>query len=192
MSKCTKRQKLVGASSRNASSLGSFEYFECRRYVWWDNRQESRTKSDRNFLERRMALLYLARRNSDELLTQAAVLGKTFAELSSCCRGPYAIVPDRPWDSGFYELSEAELLNYGTNCASAIHKLKPASGTVYSFVGHPVETTDLDELLALLDAPWSASTEPEEERRKAQEVREGANKNRAGPWRRLADGQFAE
>ena len=100
MSECAKRQKLVGSSSRDASSLGSFEYFECRRYVWWANRQESRTKLDRSFLERRMALLYLARRNSDELLMQASVLGKTFAELTSCRRGPYAIVPNRPWDNG--------------------------------------------------------------------------------------------
>ena len=40
---------------RYCHTTGSFEYFECSRYIWWANRQESLTKSDHKFMTKRMA-----------------------------------------------------------------------------------------------------------------------------------------
>ena len=60
-------RKLMGGGDGSSSSgsggatTGSFEYFECSRYIWWANRQESLTKSDRKFMTKRMALLYVAK-----------------------------------------------------------------------------------------------------------------------------------
>ena len=53
-----------GDGSGGIATTGSFEYFECSRYIWWANRQESLTKSDRKFMTKRMALLYVAKRSA--------------------------------------------------------------------------------------------------------------------------------
>ena len=53
-----------GGDGSGIATTGSFEYFECSRYIWWANRQESLTKSDRKFMTKRMALLYVAKRSA--------------------------------------------------------------------------------------------------------------------------------
>ena len=52
-----KLRKLMGGGdgSSGIATTGSFEYFECSRYIWWANRQESLTKSDHKFMTKRMA-----------------------------------------------------------------------------------------------------------------------------------------
>ena len=43
-----------GSGGSGIATTGSFEYFECSRYIWWANRQESLTKSDHKFMTKRM------------------------------------------------------------------------------------------------------------------------------------------
>ena len=193
-----KMRRLVGPAWNDGSSsatLGSFEYYECSRYVWWNARQESLTKADRKFMSRRMALLYIAKRNSDELLSQAMALGKAWAEATSIARGPYAVEPNRPWDDEFLDLPDAVLEEYGSNCCSVVNMLKPKMGTVYSFNSKSIEVTGAAALSDILSAPWAASSEPEQESQRAEEnrtkpVRSGTRIS--GPYRQMPNGAFAE
>ena len=190
-----KMRKVVGDSSSGSSSVaGSFEYFECSRYIWWASRQESVTKSDRKFMTKRMALLYIAKRNSDALVTQATALEKSWQELTANARGPYAIEPNRPWDDEFLDLSEDILQEYGSNCCSAVNMLKPETGTVFSFTSRSIDVTDAGDLLAILDAPWAASSEAAEESRKAEDNRTKPLRvtQQSGPVRIMPNGAFAE
>ena len=192
-----KIRKLVGDSGGGSSSIantGSFEYFECSRYIWWASRQESVTKSDRKFMTRRMALLYVAKRNSDALSTQAAALGKQWSEVTASARGPYAVEPNRCWDDAFLELSEAVLQEYGSNCCSVVNMLKPKTGTVFSFVGRSIDVTDAAGLLDLLAAPCAASTEADEECSKAEinKTQPLPVTQKSGPVRIMPNGSFAE
>eukprot|EP00320_Phaeocystis_rex_P014978 CAMPEP_0119081278 /NCGR_PEP_ID=MMETSP1178-20130426/116151_1 /TAXON_ID=33656 /ORGANISM="unid sp, Strain CCMP2000" /LENGTH=199 /DNA_ID=CAMNT_0007063953 /DNA_START=22 /DNA_END=621 /DNA_ORIENTATION=+ len=192
-----KMRKLVGESGGSSSSIattGSFEYFECARYIWWASRQESVTKSDRKFMTRRMALLYIAKRNSDALVTQAAALGKPWSEVTANARGPYAVEPNRPWDDGFLELSDGTLQEYGSNCSSVVNMLKPKTGTLFSFTSRSIDVTDAAGLLAILDMPWAPSSEAEEECRKAEEnkMRPLPVTQTSGPIRIMPNGAFAE
>lgn len=186
----SKRRKLCGAD--DYVELGKkIEFFECSRYVWWSSRQESVTKPDRKFVSRRLAMAYLAKRNSDELQAQGAALGKSWSEITASLRGPYAIEPNRPWDESFLELSDKALEEYGANCGSAINMLKMPTGRLFTMISHPVETTDASELLPILAEPWAESNEAEEECRKAQAAKEKVVRS-SGGVRMLANGQFAE
>ena len=194
-----KIRKLVGEAggSNSIATTGHieyFEYFECSRYIWWASRQESVTKSDRNFMDKRMALLYIAKRNSDALETQAAALGKAWPDVTANARGPYAVEPNRPWDDEFLELPEAVLQEYGSNCSSVVNMLKPKSGTVFSFTGRSIEVTDAGGLLDILAAPCAASSEAEEECRKAEEnkTKPLPVTQKSGPIRIMPNGSFAE
>ena len=99
-----------------------------------------------------MALLYVAKRNSDALSTQAAALGKSWSEVTASARGPYAVEPNRCWDDAFFDLSEAVLQEYGSNCASVVNMLKPKKGTLFSFTSRSIDVTDAAELLDLVGA----------------------------------------
>ena len=196
-----KMRKLMGGGDGSSSSgsggiatTGSFEYFECSRYIWWANRQESLTKSDRKFMTKRMALLYVAKQNSDALSTQAAALGKSWAEVTATARGPYAVEPNRCWDDAFLDLSDAVLQEYGSNCASVVNMLKPKKGTLFSFTSRSIDVTDAAELLELLAAPCVASTEADEECRKAEinKTQPLPVTQKSGPVRIMPNGSFAE
>lgn len=193
-----KLRKLMGGGdgSSGIATTGSFEYFECSRYIWWANRQESLTKSDHKFMTKRMALLYVAKRNSDALSTQAAALGKSWSEVTASARGPYAVEPNRCWDDAFFDLSEAVLQEYGSNCASVVNMLKPKKGTLFSFTSRSIDVTDAAELLDLLApcAACAASTEADEECRKAEinKTQPLPVTQKSGPVRIMPNGSFAE
>lgn len=189
-----KMRKLMGEAwgdGSSSASLGSFDYYECHRYVWWNSRQESLTKSDRKFMSKRMALLYIAKRNSDEVLTQAEVAGKTWADLTSLARGPYAVEPNLPFDDSFLDLPDGVLQEYGANCCSVVNMLKPKMGALYTFTSKSIEVTDAADLEAILSAPWAASSEAQEEAQKAEDARTKPVRS-SGPFRLLPNGAFAE
>ena len=186
-----KRRKLLGGDEY--LELGKkIEFHECSRYVWWSSRQESVTKPDRKFVSRRLAMAYLAKRNSDELQASGAALGKTWSELTANLRGPYVITPNRPFDESFLELSDKVLEDYGADCGSAINMLKMPTGRVFTMFSHPVETTDATELLPILAEPWADSNEADEECRKAQAAKQKVVGKSPGGMRMLANGSFAE
>ena len=129
MEASAKRRKLLLGGDEYQEFGTKIEFFECSRYVWWSSRQGSVIKPDRKFVSRRLAMAYLAKRNSDELQAQGAALGKTWSELTANLRGPYAIEPNRPWDESFLELSDSVLEEYGANCGSASSVATPSSRT---------------------------------------------------------------
>jgi len=191
MEASAKRRKLLLGGDEYQEFGTKIEFFECSRYVWWSSRQGSVIKPDRKFVSRRLAMAYLAKRNSDELQAQGAALGKAWSELTANLRGPYAIEPNRPWDESFLELSDSVLEEYGANCGSAINMLKMPTGRLFTMISHPVETTDVTELLPILAEPWAESNEADEECRKAQAAKACVVRN-SGGMRMLANGQFAE
>jgi len=96
-----------------------------------------------------MALLYVAKMNSDSFGTYCADVGKQWSEL---CTGVYPtpLDPNRPFDASFLDLSDEALEAYGHNLALvfAIHKAQ--RGTVYNFAPRKIATTSARELAQLL------------------------------------------
>ena len=118
-----KRALLVG--SKDAG-----KFFECSRYTWWNHRQcQTSLLPDRKFSTRRLAALYVAKQNSDELSIAAREAGKTWEELVPS-DGVYAVRPHAPFRASavddFLELSDDELELYGN--AGARCAVRPGGG----------------------------------------------------------------
>ena len=102
--------------------------------------------------------------------------------------------PNRCWDDAFLDLSDAVLQEYGSNCASVVNMLKPKKGTLFSFTSRNIDVTSAAELLELLAAPCVASTEADEECRKAEinKTQPLPVTQKSGPVRIMPNGSFAE
>ena len=142
------RAKLVGDADGRS-------IYECSRYTWWDSRQNSVTEADRKFANRRSALLYVARRNSDELAAYSVASGRAWAELT-----PTSLVPNEPFDAAnlfrFLELDDAAVERYGQAVANAFNVHKPPEGTILMMAARLIDTTGTDELLGILEGGSTA------------------------------------
>ena len=120
-----------------------------QRYVWRNNRQSSELEDDRKFATRRMALLYVAKMNSDSFRSYLTKAGKQWSEL---CSGEYPtpLEPNRPFDSGFLDLSDDVLDASGHNLALVFAVHKAPRGTVYECQPRRIATTGVRELAQLL------------------------------------------
>ena len=123
-----------------------------QRYVWRNHRQSSDLEEDRKFATRRMALLYVAKMNSDSFCSHLQVAGSDWEQLSPG-EGQHALHPNRPFDRGFLDLSDAVLEAYGRGIALLFAVHKTQCGTVYECAPRKIATTSVRELDLLLCAP---------------------------------------
>lgn len=120
--------------------------------MWWNNRQSSDLEDDRKFATRRMALLYVAKMNSDSFCSHLQAAGSDWEQLSAG-EGQHALNPNRPFDRGFLDLSDAVLEAYGRGIALLFAVHKTQRGTVYECAPRRIVTTSVSELASLLGAP---------------------------------------
>lgn len=108
------------------------------------------TEPDRKFPTKRMALLYIAKMNSDSVEKYAGSLGKQWTDV---CKdsGRYAISPNRPFDADeFLELSDDELEKYGQDVGILLHVHKAPEGILYKYTPVSLATMSVNDLAALL------------------------------------------
>lgn len=137
-----KRHKVLGSDDGHM--------YECSRYVWREKREKSSIESDRKFSSKRMALLYVAKMNSDSLQRYLEESGKNWFDL---CRstGVHALHPNMPFDvAPFLELSDDELEKYGAGVGTIMTVHKAPQGTIYRFRAVPLATMAVEELLSIL------------------------------------------
>ena len=120
--------------------------------MWWNNRQSSDLEDDRKFATRRMALLYVAKMNSDSFCAHLQAAGSAWEQLSAG-EGQHTLDPNRPFDSGFLDLSDAILDAYGRGIALLFAVHKTQRGTVYECAPRKIVTTGERELETILGAP---------------------------------------
>lgn len=107
-------------------------------------------EEDRKFATKRMALLYVAKMNSDSVLAYMAESGKRWTDLCPSV-GPYAVTPNRPFSpERFLELSDDILEEYGSGVGNALNRHKAPEGTIYRYRAVSINVTDADELHQLL------------------------------------------
>ena len=99
-----------------------------------------------------MALLYVAKMNSDSFCSHLQVAGSDWEQLSPG-EGQHALHPNRPFDRGFLDLSDAVLEAYGRGIALLFAVHKTQCGTVYECAPRKIATTSVRELDLLLCAP---------------------------------------
>mmetsp|Transcript_40395 Transcript_40395/g.73071 ORF Transcript_40395/g.73071 Transcript_40395/m.73071 type:complete len:144 (-) Transcript_40395:41-472(-) len=139
-----KRRKLAGSEEENGN------IYTCSKYVWWNRRQGTRVDKDRNMPTKRMALLYIAKKNSDSLVKHASEIGKAWPEL---CKGRYAPTPNCPFDlSKFMELSDDELETYSNDLKNVFNALKVPEGESYSCQPMRLELMSVEELSKELES----------------------------------------
>lgn len=115
------------------------------RYSWWSLHEGSTTVTDRHFPTRKMALLYCAKRNTEELRIH---IGDNWADNFS---GPYALTPNEPFSfERFLELSEEDLLAYSNELSNTFCRLKIKQGSVYRYVAKEMHPMDVGELITFL------------------------------------------
>merc|ERR1740121_549299 len=98
--------------------------YECSRYVWRDKRKVCATEPDRKFSNKRMALLYVARMNSDSV---QAWLEESNQKWDNVCSptGVHAITPNLPFDMDhFIELPDDVLEQYGKDVGNILNVRK--------------------------------------------------------------------
>ena len=119
--------------------------YECSRYVWRNKREDCALEADKKFRSRRMALLYVAKKNSDSLRQYLAESGKRWHDLCSDT-GRYALSPNMPFEmEQFLELSDDVLERYGAEVGNALTVHKAPQGAIFRFKMIPLATTELEE-----------------------------------------------
>lgn len=140
----SKRRKVEGVDRHDG-----FMY-ECSRYVWRDKRSVCSTEPDKKFSSKRMALLYIARMNSDSLQIWLRESRRSWEDVCSAT-GVHAIVPNEPFDMDrFIELSEEVLEQYGKAVGNMLNVKKAPQGEIYRFHAVGLATTNLNELCQIL------------------------------------------
>jgi len=141
-----KRRRVAGPEN----DVPRTEMYECSRYVWLKKRQEAWTEPDRKFADKRMALLYVAKMNSDSLRRFAATSGKQWSDLCSSS-GAYAVSPNAPFElERFLEFSDEDLQAYAKAVGNVLNVRKAPEGAIYSFKPVSLGTVGVDELLNIL------------------------------------------
>lgn len=136
----------VGAAERDSCM------YECSRYVWREKRNVCHTKPDRKFSSKRMALLYIAKKNSDSVKAWLEESNQEWGNVSSD-KGVYALTPNAPFDlDSFLELSDEALEKYGCDVGSIMSVRKAPQGSIYRFQPVALATTSVDDLCKILAA----------------------------------------
>ena len=119
-------QKIRGTEDRSARH-------DVSRYVWWDSHEGSSTSGDRTFPTRRMALLYVAKRNSEEFASFIEASGKSWTNFF-VSEGPYALSPNAPFElATFADLSDEAIEAYANGVCDAFSRHKVERGVSYRY-----------------------------------------------------------
>lgn len=138
-----KRRRIVGCSDEKYM-------YECSRFVWRNKREFCALEPDRKFSTKRMALLYMAKMNSDSVLRFARSVGKQWTDLCSDS-GPHPVCPNMPFElERFQELSDHALERFAESAGSVLSIHKAPEGVSYRYRAVSLETTGADELEKIL------------------------------------------
>jgi len=126
--------------------------YECSRYVWRNKRSVCYTEPDRKFSSKRMALLYIAKMNSDSVTTWLGESNQKWESVSSD-KGVHALTPNMPFElDRFLELPDDVLQQYGKDVGNILNVRKASQGTIYRHQPVALATTNLNELCQILSA----------------------------------------
>ena len=137
------------------------------KYVWWASHEGSCTSADRTFATRRMALMYVAKRNSEEISTFVEAEGRAWANYFAN-DGHYALRPNAPFSlSTFADLRDEEIEAYANALCDAFSRHKVARGTSYRYAPRESDEMDEAELLRILSRDRPTKEEQEHHKRQA-------------------------
>ena len=121
---------------------------EVSSYTWWLKHEGSTHQRDRCFATKRMALLYICKRNSEVLQQYAESNGKPWRSLFSESHG---LLHNGPFDlRSFIALSDDQLKVHADSLASAFYRFKVEQGVLYRYTPQPRTYVTEDELLCIL------------------------------------------
>ena len=151
--------------SRMRGSEDASVLHEVTCYQWWNSHEGSATHLDRRFASRRMALLYTAKMNSEELIEVASSMSKGWGDLfpsmgvpalhaaaSSSGSSPPIELPNMPFEltDRFLSLSDDALQEYNNELTTAFYRLKVPKGSLHRYTPRESSLVDAEELLAIL------------------------------------------
>lgn len=139
---------------------------EVKSYTWYDKHECSSTQTEHCFQTKRMALLFVAKRNSEQIEAWIDSSGSTWEQIFTGT-GVYALYPNQPFDvRSFCELTDQVLEEYGNTVCNAFAKHKILRGTTFRYA--PIESLVYTEERLLRMLKREKPSEEEQEHRKRQ------------------------
>ena len=137
------------------------------RYTWWNSHEGSSTASDWTFPTRRMALLYVAKRNCEEFATYVEKSGKTWTDFFKPGT-PYALHPNASFSlEKVADLTDDELDAYANGVCDAFARFKVEIGSCYRYAPHESDEMSEEKLLSILKRDKASKDEQEHAKRQA-------------------------
>ena len=123
---------------------------EVTSYTWWDKHDCQSSSADMVFETKRMALLYICKRNCESLIQWQESVGKTW---DACFTesGAYSLTPSGPFEvKAMCELSDDALQEYADTLCNAFARFKAKSGTTFRYAPKDSHECDEEALLKIL------------------------------------------
>ena len=141
---------------------------EVKSYTWYDKHECSSTQTENSFQTRRQALLYVAKRNSEQIEAWIESSGQAWEQVFPSGTGVYALNPNQPFDlQRFCELSDDALEDWGNTVCNAFARHKILRGTTFRYA--PVDSLVYTEerLLRVLKRDQPSAEEQDHHKRQA-------------------------
>lgn len=114
-----------------------------------------------------MALLYIAKRNCEELIAWAESVGKTWSELFPA-KGQYALNPNTPFDVRvFADLSDQVLQEYADGVCNAFSRHKASRGMTFRYSPQSTGVMSEEQLMKVLKRDRPSAEDQEHSKRQA-------------------------
>ena len=140
---------------------------EVKSYTWYDKHECSATQTDRTFQTKRHALLYVAKRNSEELVQYIEQTGKKWENMFRRT-GAYALYPNAPFElEEFCELSDDTLEEYGNTVCNAFAQHKAKRGTTFRYAPSDSHLCTEETLLKILQRDKPSKEDQDHHKRQA-------------------------
>ena len=136
-------------------------------YTWWDSHEGSATTHSHTFETKRHALLYVAKRNCEELNTYITESGQRWADLFPA-DSVYALEPNAPFDlATLAELSDDQIEAYGNGVCDAFSRKKVGKGISYRYAPRVSDEMGEEALMKILKRDKPGKEELEHHKRQA-------------------------
>ena len=140
---------------------------ETSKYTWWSKHEGSTSERDRTFRSRRLALLYVAKRNSEQLCDYAESAGTDWEALFPTS-GTHVLRPNRPFDlHAMLELGDDAMQEWCDAVCNAFSRYKVVKGSLYRYQPRPRKVVEAAELYAILQREGADAEELDHTRRQA-------------------------